>query len=289
MSYYECLECGKEYKDVTDLQYHLTSKSGCSINNNKNFDCENCGKSFTTKRAKDYHNKTSCKKSDLIILKEQLEKTKEDLEKTKEILIASTNQIQQLQTQIKKKPGRPKKILNNCHNTTNNNNINNNTTNNTTNNITNNHNVYQLTYVNFGDEELSKLTNKEKLRIGSSSYCSLNLLTELVHCNPRLPEQRNIFINNYKLECCHTITDGKLELNDLDGKLDDIITNRSGDLIEILKDKNVPIEPIHKERCLDLLDKIKQGDPRQIEKIKKELKYLIYNKNKMDDNVKKLK
>ena len=300
MSHYECLECGKEYEDITGLQYHITSKLGCSININKIFECKKCGKKYTTKRAKDYHYKTSCKKDELIILKEQFEKTKEELEKTKEKLeesnkknIDSNNQIQQLQTQIKRKPGRPKKInnLNNCHNTNNTNNINN-TTNNTTNNtnnITNNNNIYQLTYVNFGEEELSKLTRTEKWDIGRSSYGSIQLLTKYVHCNPRLPEQRNIYIDDSKLESCFIIKDGKLILNELDEHLNDIITNRSSDLKLILKDKNVPIEPIHKERCLNLLNKIEQGDLKQIEKIKKELKYLIYNKNKMDDNIKKLK
>jgi predicted RNase H-like nuclease (RuvC/YqgF family) len=305
MGKYECLTCGEIYQDVTHLRIHCESISGCEKNIKKVFDCDNCDKKFTTKWSKERHEQTGCKKKnnkELEMIKDKFDKletelqnTKEELEKTKEIVTVSNNQIQHLQSQIKRKPGRPKKIINQDNSNTNiNNHFNNTNTNNTnsnnTNNITNKtKNVYQLNYINFGEEDLSKLNNTEKWKICSSSYCSLAKLTELVHCNPRIPEQRNVYLDESNPNNCYIFKDGKLKSDHLDDIVDDIIIDRSIDLTQILNDDKVVIKDDHRTRCNDLLDRVKRREPKQIRLVKKDIIGVIISENKLEDIIKLLK
>jgi hypothetical protein len=288
MSDYECTICGSTFKDITHLQIHITSKKGCEKHLNKKFECLYCDGKYTTKRAKEYHEEYRCSK------RKNLDETQEnkniDIVKLQEQLEKQQKEINELKNSNKKGPGRPKKITTNSHNNTNTN-TNTNTihSNNTNTNNSNNNNMYQVNYISFGNENLERLSKKDKYEIGCSSYGSIKLLTKHVHCNPNIPDQRNVYITNMKSDLGYIIVDDKLIANDVDEILEDILLYRRGDLETILNDERIKISPKHRERCLDLLEKIKNGDEKQIKMVKNELKLLIYNENKMNKEIKKLK
>jgi hypothetical protein len=98
---YECYTCGKYFGNVTKLKVHIASDTACVKILNKNIKCCYCDKTYTTKRAKDYHETHNCKKkTEQITLKKLEEELKKQIEESKTIL-------QKLKEP--KKPGRPKK------------------------------------------------------------------------------------------------------------------------------------------------------------------------------------
>jgi hypothetical protein len=310
---YECETCHAEFYMLSSFQKHMESIDACTKVLNKKFDCSSCDKKFTSEKSMKYHMKTKCvvpitnPSNEIEIIKDKLNQfetikyellnTKEQLKETKEKLVESVAQIEDLKIKIKKGPGRPKKITNNANTNTNYNHSNNtNNTNNTANianncNNTNNNvkNVFNFKFINLGGENLNRLTKKEKEWICSKSYGSLKECTKFVNCNPKFPEQRNVYVTNSKADVGHTIEDERLKLVDIDELMDDVILYRMGDLKMMLNSKDLKILDQHRERVGDLIRRIETNNPEQIKKIRKEIKLLIYNENKMDKDIKALK
>jgi hypothetical protein len=282
----------------------MESIDACTKVLNKKFDCSSCDKKFTSEKSMKYHMKTKCGVSitnpsnEIEIIKDKLkqfETIKEELNDTKEKLVESVAQIEDLKTKMKKGPGRPKKITTNAntnynqsHNTNNTANTANtaNNCNNTNNNVKN---VFNFKFINLGGENFNRLTKKEKEWICSKSYGSLKECTKLVNCNPKFPEQRNVYVTNSKSDVGHSIEDDRLKLVDMDELMDDVILYRMGDLKMMLNSKDLKILDQHRERVGDLIRRIEANNPEQIKKIRKEIKLLIYNENKMDKDIKALK
>jgi hypothetical protein len=87
-----------------------------------------------------------------------------------------------------------------------------NTTNNNTQNITNNINIVPYKINPFGKETFKKLDRKEVLKImtdtdNNGKFC-FNRLIELIHFNNKLPENQNIYMNDYN-RGLYMIHDGK--------------------------------------------------------------------------------
>jgi hypothetical protein len=251
------------YKD------HISRKNACNKNLNKLYECDNCKKKFTSMKGKKNHIKLICNNNELSNIREELIKTKEKLKEYETM----KEEIEILKTYIIKKPGRPKKVTNNTN----------------CNNTTNIQNIYNTQYVSFGNEELDKLSNDQKKWICSKSYGSLKECTKLMNCNPQLPEQQNVYITNIKSDFGYVMKEGKLKVIDIDDLLDDIILYRIGDLKIILEMEGLNILQRHKEKVEDLISSVEKNDIEQIKRIKKEIKILIYNENKMDKNIKSLK
>jgi hypothetical protein len=307
MVQYECETCGALFNMLCNFQDHIMRLDACEKNLNKKFGCDNCDKKFTSIKGKQNHMKLVCnikKQNEIEIIKDKLNQfetikdellnTKEQLEETKEKLVESVAQIEDLKTKMKKGPGRPKKITNNANTNTNyNQSHNTNNTANTANNCNNTNNnvknVFNFKFINLGGENLNRLTKKEKEWICSKSYGSLKECTKLVNCNPKFPEQRNVYVTNSKSDVGHSIEDDRLKLVDMDELMDDVILYRMGDLKMMLNSKDLKILDQHRERVGDLIRRIEANNPEQIKKIRKEIKLLIYNENKMDKDIKALK
>ena len=99
------------------------------------------------------------------------------------------------------------KLKNNINNNTINNNINNNTTNNNTTNNNNNNNFINnninnnniiIKINNFGDEDLSHLTQKDITDMIKKGFSCVFDYIDKVHLNPNKPENHNIMLTNLK-------------------------------------------------------------------------------------------
>ena len=68
----------------------------------------------------------------------------------------------------------------------------------TTNTVNNNNNTINITLKNFGNENYTKLTNEEQIRILKSNKQCVSNLIKFLHINDRLPEYKNICIKNLR-------------------------------------------------------------------------------------------
>jgi hypothetical protein len=260
----------------------MMRQSSCEKFLNKKYECSNCNKRFSSKNSLKIHIKTICKDiTNNYILNDELEQVKNKLkefEKIKEELEESKQKIENLENEIKKKPGRPKKITNNtnCNNT------------NTTNIANQTINKYMI--VSFGKEDLEKLTLNDKREILNSSYGAILKCAIKMNFNPEIPEQNNIFITNPKSDYAYKYEDGKfiaIKTNDL---IDDLIYHRINDVRELVDQNNIlKISNKKIEKVNNLLNNIDDEKPNDINNLKKDLKLTLFNENDLAiENKKKI-
>ena len=174
MDIYICKNCKKIFQRRENLEYH-EKHDACK---NRKFECKYCDKSFTTSANMYRHMKHSCnirkindeKKNEIY---ERLLKLEADNEKIK---INHKKEIENLKKQFTK---------------------NKNTINGSVNNGTIN-NIQNIILVGYGKEDMSKIDQKELLKVLQNGYNSTVKLAEAVHFNPKYPEYHNIYISNMR-------------------------------------------------------------------------------------------
>jgi hypothetical protein len=132
-----------------------------------------------------------CKKTKKIIEQENEQNEKisilsKEIEKLKNQLLESTNKKNNI-------------INNNSHNTNSNNQL-----------INNQHNI-NIKMVAFGDEDISRLTEEEILKIVKSKKNAFFNLIKSVHLNKRLPEYNNVLFNNFPFGKSSIFQEGALK------------------------------------------------------------------------------
>jgi hypothetical protein len=261
---YICDKCKKEFANICSFQEHISSEKSCDIYINKKYKCDNCENCFTTQRSKKNHMLTSCKnKLDANKLKEQLEEAKQT--------------IKNLEHQIKRKPGRPKKIN---INTLGNNNTINTTTADTINNIGKQEINQQFFIVEYGNEDISELTLDEKKSILHSKYDAIRKCAEIMHCNPNHPELRNIAITNLRSNTGLIFKNGKFRIRTKDGMLEDLIRDKANNVQDILDEGGIIISKATRDKLTHLLELVNDNDAEQMKNLKQELEFLLYEENK---------
>jgi hypothetical protein len=151
------------------------SVSENSINNKKKYKCEICHKEFNKKSNYTSHvNKKKTCNNEIV----------SELKNYKNEYFNLLIKYEELQNKF---------IGLNTNNTTNNTNI----TNNNHNTITTN-NIINITLTNFGNENYTKLTNDEQIRILKSNKQCVSNLIKYLHTNDRLPEYKNICVKNLR-------------------------------------------------------------------------------------------
>jgi len=111
-------------------------------------------------------------------------------------------------------------IINNTTNNITNNNINNNT--NINNNITNNNNII-IKINNFGDEDLSHLTQKDITDMIKKGFGCVFDYIDKVHLNPNKPENQNIMLTNLRSGLIKIFQNYKWDIAKCNDVLDTII------------------------------------------------------------------
>ena len=245
---YKCNRCYKEFKQKSNYTYHTNRKNPCKNNNEiitnddvsilnqtllnpsnsiinpsnsinnpsnsiNNLNCKYCDRKFTRSDALLCHEKNRCKiKKDKYIileeknkiLEEENKKLKQDNELLKKQIILSPKTKIKNQTNIQNQNIQNQNIQNQ----------------NIQNNIT----------INFGDEDMNKLTEEEILKsLKSLSNCFQDFV-KTVHLNSRLPEYNNILINNMRSNYGYIIEDNKFITKDKYKIIADLISMRVYDM-----------------------------------------------------------
>jgi len=161
-----------------------------------------------------------CKKTKKIIEQqnEQNEKISilsKEIEKLKNQLLDSTNKKNNI-------------INNNSHNINSNNQLINNQL------INNQHNI-NIKIVTFGDEDISRLTEEEILKIVKSKKNAFFNLIKSVHLNKRLPEYNNVLFNNLKSDYGSIFDENKLIVKKKKQIIYDLINNRLTDFEQLIE------------------------------------------------------
>jgi hypothetical protein len=268
-----CNSCNKYYSSKSSLcnhnkKYHsnsvipsstLIAQNSTLIAQNSTlfapnkYNCKYCNKNFSRNYCVTRHEKTCKSKKNMLINSDEILKLK--------------NKIIELENKIG-------------------NNTVNNTNNGTINNITNN------IKVSFGDEDIDKISTKDKKKILNSGYCSLIKLIELIHLNKDYPQYQNIKINNLKDKFAKTYDESIKNFTTVPKKeiIDSLICSRTVDLKSIYDEYNKEDNKLHK--CvLKLIEKIESyteeiDDKKILEFYKNltdEIILLIYNKTKTFD------
>ena len=178
--------------------------------------CEYCNTSYSRKDVLSRHIKQYCK------LKNKIDNTKlnndvSEIIKSKEEITELKKEIQNLKQQFITTSKIKSKLNDDNKQIINNGQI-----------INNNFNI-----VTFGEEDIKKLTEEEKLRVLKSRGSAFIDLVKMVHLNERLPEFHNVLINNIKAKYGSIIDNNKLIIAKKDKIIADIVSCRLSDLKDL--------------------------------------------------------
>ena len=177
--------------------------------------------------------------------------------------------------------------INNTNNNTNINNTNNNinNTNNIQNNIENINNInnnINVTYVKFGNENLSEiLSEKEMKKILSYLRLSVEESIKMVHFNDEKPQYKNVFITNMHDNLSYIFNGKKFEVKSKDYVLSDLLNNHLGNIESFIDDNNIA-ETSKNKQLFKLIkeingDEINKDLPNYKNYKLNNIKQLIYN------------
>jgi hypothetical protein len=150
--------------------------------------------------------------------------------------------------------------------------------------ITNNINV--IAYNKTPD--LSHLTNNDYLKIMNKGFSSVPKLIEAIHYNPNKPENQNVYIPNIKNNYAMIWNGDKWNLGNQDEIIEDMYDDKSNILIEKMEE----IEKVVSNKYPSVVKKFRRfidgkDDDTIKNKIKQDIKLLLYNNKEMIKNTKK--
>ena len=252
-----CKNCGVKLASRSSHWYH-TKKKVCE----KDYacKCKYCNQQFKHSSSMYHHMKTCSIKND----------SNDDIDITNQNELIKLLKDMQMQINDLKEENsqfRSKKIGNSINNGT----IYNGDVNNTVN--------VNVNVVPFGKEDLSKISKNDLLKVFRSGFNSALQLTETTHFNPKYPEYHNVYISNMKNKYAMTFDGNDWSLVMKDELIDKMYTKKR-DYIEDNMDDFInsllpsQINALH--RWLNVDD-----DHQYVQKVKNEMKLMLYNKRKM--------
>jgi len=264
---HSCKHCNKQYSSYKSLwnhnkKFHINSVIPGNTNvipGNTNvipsilIKCKYCNRVFKNRQNKWKHENKTCK-----------------LKLNNDTIIKLEEENKKLKDQIK--------TVNKTTNNTNNGTIINNTTN---------------IKVSFGDEDIQKLSKKDKKAILNSGYMSIIKLIDLMHLNKAYPEYQNIKIHNLKDKYAKIYDETNNNFTTVSKKdtIDSLICYRTINLKSIYKDYNKPDNELH--QCVTkLVNKLESYTPDTddvkildfYKNLTEEIILMIYNKTKIFEN-----
>ena len=234
-------------------KYHKIPHKNVEISENKKFECEFCNKLFSRIDSLNRHIQKYCKKGSLHeneeFLKLEIEEHKAEKEKLYKYIDKLIDKTGDTNITIDKQ-------MNN-----------------------------QIKLNNFGEENLSHITDDYKLKMLSLPYGMIQNMIEKVHFNNKFPENKNIALTNKRDNMIRVFRGKKWRYQDRNYVVDEIIKNNYNRLDEYFeevgKDK---MNFIHNKRYLRFQKKFDTNDEVLMDKIKKETEMIILSENLQKQN-----
>ena len=270
----ECRYCNKCFYESKDLFKHFNTCTDYRefLNKKSNNICKYCEKTYSSNSHLNRHLKT-CKekvkddndKANLLHLvemlnqqlKDQRDQLNQQLKDQREQLDKRDKQIDEQNKQINeliKKAGITQNIQNN------------------------------IKILAYKETDLSHLTDNDYLQcLNRSNMCIPNLIKR-IHFNPKKPENHNVYISNIKNKYVMIYDGGKWNLHNRDETIDDLIDTNEFVLEQKLEEwiENGKEYPEIMKKFNRYLEKKEKDDV--INKVKEEIKLILFNNRKIVDN-----
>ena len=146
-------------------------------------------------------------------------------------------------------------------------------------------NVEGFKMVKFGEEDLSSIKDDIYKKILNSGFKSVPNLIQHVHFNPQNPNNQNIYISNMQNTFILVYDGEKWDVKDRDDVIEELMYSKTDHLLEKFDDLigELPSKAINKfQRFID-----KKDDNKIIEKIKKDIKMILYNNRSLPIEIRK--
>ena len=223
---------------------------------NSDFFCEFCEKSFKNKTHLYRHQKHYCK-----VIKEN----NDEVEELKTVIEENKKEKEKLYKYIDK-------LIEKTGDT-----IIENQTNNQLNNHTNNNNIHLN---NFGEEDISHITDKFKMQMLKLPYGGIQKMIEKVHFSDKKPQNRNIALTNKREKMIKVLNKKKWKYQDKDCTIDELIRKNYNRLDEYYEEfaKQLMIDR-HKKRYEIFQKKFDTYDENLMKKIKKDTEMILLSEN----------
>ncbi len=263
---YECPRCEHRFDTITNLRRHLSKKNTCNpiLNDIKIEDidlekckqdvclysCQECNKVFTMKSSLNRH-KIKCIKED-----------ENSLEYLKKIVDKLNEQLQEkdktYKEQIQEKDKQINELIKKAGNTFNTINI-----------------LYSAT-----NPKLDHLTDNDMYACVNSCMLSVPNLVKNIHFNPKVPENHNIYITNFKNNYIMVFNGKQWEIKDREEIIENMININEFRLEDWVSNEEVQkMYPKAMKKFEQYMKKREEDGA--IDKIKNEIKMLLYNKKDM--------
>jgi len=294
MSNYNCKLCFKGFKQKCDFVKHINRKTPCSkikeeiINDNKDDiivenpnACCYCFKKFSNKDNRIKHEKTSnCLEKILLIDEEKIiieeEKNKRLIafEEENKLLKEEVEDLKLIISTMKSFNG-TQTIHNSAHHNTHSNN------NTNSNNIT-----YNITINKYKNEDISYLTDVQKIQIVKKYFNSITSLIDEKHFNKEHPENSNVFTNNFQ-NGYSTYFNGISWVSTKNTTLiDELYENNLNDVIEMYEDVKDKLDENTKTIFGRFIEQ--KDDSCNVKLVRDNIKILLYDKREEVIKIKKM-
>ena len=255
MNKYQCDKCLKLFTVKGNYKQHLNRITPCvKIINN---DCIWCNKKYVNKYTKLRHEIKTCP---VKIRRDNEENEKQEREQLR--IQSLEDKITQLENMIK--AGGQGSTQTNSNNTNNSNN----------------------TFIvnNYGNEDMTHITEKKIISIFKECFMSIPKLIEMKHFNKDKPENSNVYIGDIKSKYALVHLDGQWNITDREKLLDEMYNNNCNYLADEFEERHDNLDDITSRKIKRFLDE--KDDDETTCMIKDKIKELLFN-NK--DHVKKIR
>lgn len=264
---FSCDVCGKFFGLKKNLNYHIDEK----VCEGKRFGCKYCKNLFRSRSSMYRHMSKHCK------IKNESKEIKEICrDQDKDDILA---RLLKLESENKKLKSKVKRIeATNNRKVTKVNTMNNT---NTMNNSNNNNKVIinNIGLVGYGNEDMTKINKDEIIKILQNGYNSTIKMTEVLHFNPKLPENHNIYIPSMKDKYAMMFDGENWALTDRDDLLDRIYDDKKTYIEENIEEFINSLSVSRKNALYRWLDT--KDEDKKITAVKDRMKLMLYNKRKI--------
>ena len=138
----------------------------------------------------------------------------------------------------------------------------------------------QINLNNFGNEDITHITDKFMQRIISIPYVGVQKLIEKVHFNKKKPENKNIALTNKKEKMIKIFKNNKWKYKNREEIMDEIINTNYTRMDDFYSDKGKDnMKHSHNDKYIEFQEKFEEQDKNLHEKIRNECEMILLSDN----------